>query len=111
MTIPGTPSFSGPGVTGLGAAAADVEIPLGVGSLRNFRVNANGLPDTGTSVSIAVVRNGVPTALSCSIGEGQTACSNLVEIVAVAAGDRLSVSFTPTGDVPLGLTYSIELHP
>ena len=93
-----TPAFVQPGGTNLDTSANDdfaLPMPF-AGTLRNLygRHNApNG--SLGDHATYTINLNGAPTALTVDVPTGVTGqASNLVNTVAVAAGDRISLTVT-----------------
>lgn len=69
-----------------------IPLPRG-GTLRNFFVRHNAAVGNGTAVTYTVLKNGVATAIAVSLATGAIAqASDLVDTVAVVAGDRVSIS-------------------
>lgn len=82
------------------------------GTLRNLRVRHNA-PGVGGSVTYAVRRNGVTTALSCSLTAADTIGSDLVNNIPVAAEDLLEIFVTKDaglGASPSDVTATLEFN-
>jgi len=67
------------------------------GTSSNFYANVATAPGAGTSWAFTLVKNGVDTAITCTIADAATSCSDLVNTVALAPGDTYSVKSAPTG--------------
>ena len=84
-------------------AEAIVSVP---GIIKNLRVLLNGIPGAGKWWDFHLMVNGVATALSVLINNPDTSGSNLVNEVAVAAGDTVCIRAEPTD----GVTNSQIVH-
>ncbi|MGI5862879.1 MAG: hypothetical protein ACOX6T_12580 [Myxococcales bacterium] len=77
------------------------------GVIRGFRVNA-GTPSDGSVGSgdvFVVMKNGSDTAITCSLGPGETNAADVTNAVAVSAGDTIEVKVTRIGS---GITSPAE---
>ena len=82
------------------------------GTLRNLRVRHNIPAGNGQPIVYTVRINGVATLLSVSLASNVADGANLVNSVAVVAGDLIDVEVTKAGDVaasPLGIDAVMEL--
>jgi hypothetical protein len=89
-------------VSGSNASEALVQQPMPVaGTLKNFTIRLDAALSGGTSIAYTVRRNGVATALTCTITTASAAvtCSDVTHTVAFAAGDLISIGTTRTGNV------------
>ena len=70
------------------------------GDLYNLRIVLNAAPGAGTSYIFALEVNGTASALTCTIADTATSCSDTTNIKTVIPGDdvaiKLTVSGTPT---------------
>jgi hypothetical protein len=86
----------------------NTNIPVSSGTAHKLFVNVGPAPlGAGSSVSLTLRRNGVDTALSCSVAEGETTCSNLVDVVSFADGDLFSVRYNEVGNPNSRIRFSI----
>ena len=69
------------------------------GALTSLRVNLSDAPGVGQSRSFTVNKNGSPTALSCTILDAATTCSDTVNSATFAAGDTAVLVHTKSGAV------------
>ena len=67
------------------------------GTLKNLYVDLPAAPGAGASRTFTVRKNGVPTALTCTIADPATSCSDTVNTVSFAAGDTAVLQQTPSG--------------
>jgi hypothetical protein len=67
------------------------------GSLSQLRVELTAPPGAGASYTFTLMLNGVATALSVTIAGGVTAGSDLVNVINVIAGNRVSIRCVPAG--------------
>jgi hypothetical protein len=82
------------------------------GTLRNLRVRHNVVGGTAVVITYTVRKNGVATALAMALAANASAGSDLVNSVAVVAGDRLDIEVTKAvlgGASPNDITASLEL--
>ncbi len=93
------------------STAARTIVPY-AGRFSNLRVIRNATPGAGTSVTYTLRVNGVNSALTCTMGNGPTTASDLVNSVAVAAGDSVEIIGTISG-APGGspTKCTVELRP
>lgn len=77
------------------------------GVIRGFRVNAGTPPDgsVGSGDVFVVMKNGSDTAITCSLGPGETNAADATNAVAVSAGDTIEVKVTRIGS---GITSPAE---
>jgi hypothetical protein len=76
----------------------NTSLPVSSGSARKLFVNVGTPLDAGASVTLTLRQNGADTALTCTVGEGESTCSNVVDEVAFADGDLLSVRYNEVGN-------------
>ncbi len=90
-----TPAFVAPGGTAADPSANDffaLPMPF-AGTLRNLYGRHNEASGDGANAVYTIVLNGAPTALSVAVPTGAIGqASNLVDAVAVVAGDRVSLT-------------------
>jgi hypothetical protein len=78
-------------------SAVDQAMP-GAGTISSLYVRLSAAPGAGTSYAFFVRRNGVDTALTCTVSGTAMGCSDLVNSVAFSAGDLISVRSAPTSN-------------
>jgi hypothetical protein len=78
-------------------AAVDQAMPA-AGTISNLRVRLSGAPGAGTSYTFLVRKNGVDTAVTCTVSGTATECSDLANSIAFSAGDLISVRSEPTSN-------------
>lgn len=83
--------YSVPGVLNSNRRAL-VSVPVSAAVVSNLQVQAGG----PVYATVTVLRNGVPTSLSCTLTETK-ACTNNVNTEVFADGDEISFRFTRTG--------------
>ncbi len=66
------------------------------GTLRNLYVDLPTAPGVGESRTFTVRKNGAPTALTCTIADLATSCSDTVNTVSYTAGDTAVLQHTPS---------------
>lgn len=80
-------------------SAAQQGVPVG-GTLSELRVRLDGspgFPGSWKSYTITVRKNGVSTAVSCTIQDAAVSCSDESDTVTFVADDLISISVTPSG--------------
>lgn len=87
-----------PGFLGLfhisAATESGVQFPMPAGTVRQLRVRvptAAGGAGSGNTWRFTVHKNGSPTAVTCTIFEIASSCSDLVNDAPFAAGDLISL--------------------
>lgn len=82
------------------------------GELANLRVISSAVAVGGTNKDVLTVfKNGVATALTCTIAAAGTTCSDTTNGVAVAAGDYIQFQFvTATSDTAANVSASVGLY-
>jgi hypothetical protein len=86
-------------------ANQNVPVSSGTASKLVMAVSANlGATETAT---LTIRRNGVNTALTCTIPSGSSTCSNLVSSEAFANGDLLSILYNEVNGPNVRVKYSI----
>jgi len=61
----------------------------------------------GESVTVTLRKNAVDTALICTVGVGSSSCTNLVNSVSFADGDRLSFRYNETGNTNTRTSFTV----
>jgi hypothetical protein len=82
----------------------NVPVSSGTASKLVFTVSA---ALTGATATITVRQNGSDTALTCTIPDGGSSCTNLVDSVTFADGDLLSLRYNETNNPNVRIKYSI----
>ena len=81
-----------------GATLSDREgLVATAGTLARLRVKLDTAPGAGTSYTFALMLNGAPSALSCTVSGTSTGCTDTTNAVAVAAGDPVAIRSVPAG--------------
>jgi hypothetical protein len=83
------------------------DIPVSSGTASKLVMRVGGVLGAGTTATLTVRRNGVNTALTCTIPSGSDTCSNLVNSEAFADGDLLSILYNETGGPNTRVKYTI----
>lgn len=81
------------------------------GLLRNLRVRHNSPAGNGNNVVYTLRLNGTPTSLAATLASTATDGSDLVDSIAVTAGDLLDIIVTKaagTGSAPRDVTATVE---
>ena len=73
------------------------------GTIQSLRVTVNVAPGAGTSYQFTVRQNATDTALTCSIADSSTSCTDSSSTVAVVGGDLLSLEASPA-NTPASVT-------
>ena len=103
--------YTGPSVPIMSPNPARVWIPAIAGTLGTLQVTTDEVIDTGTITTITVAVNGLDTAITCSITDGNSGCTDAVNTVVIAEGDRVAVRLEQIGpDIPIRLNYSFTLQ-
>jgi hypothetical protein len=92
--------FMGMFVSGSSTTEAQVQQPMPVaGTLKNFTIRLDAVLSGGTSITYTVRKNGVATALTCTITTASAAvtCSDVTHTASFAAGDLISIGSARSG--------------
>src|SRR5438094_10251743 len=57
------------------------------GSLSRLHIRLTAAPGAGRSYTFALMKNGAATGLTCTVANVATACTDVINAVAIAAGD------------------------
>ena len=90
------------------ATEANANIPLPSGKAGKLVVNLTVAPGTGQSATLRIRRNGVNTALTCTVSGTATTCSDTVDSVTFNDGDLLSVLYSETGAAASRVRFAFE---
>ena len=89
------------------ATLGNADIPVSSGTASKLIVNAS--PTGGDTATVVLYKNGVATALTCTINSGGTNCTDMSNSVTFADGDLLAIRYDetggPTSRVKLSLLY------
>jgi len=85
----------------------NTNLPVSSGSASKLIVNVGSTLGAGSSVALTLRRNGIDTALSCTVAEGESTCTNLVDSVAFADGDLLSIRHNESGNPNSRVRFTI----
>lgn len=82
------------------------------GELANLRVFSSAVAVGGTNKDVLTVfKNGVATAITCTIAAAAATCSDITHSVAAAAGDTISFQFvTATSDTAANISATVGLY-
>lgn len=79
---------------------ANVKVPAPASTtLSNLSINLSAAPGTGNSVAFTVRDNAANTALTCTISNSATTCSDTTHSAVIAQNDLLTISIVPTGTI------------
>ncbi len=93
------------------SSEAEVQTPLCAGTLKKFVINVIANPYTEGSVVITIRKNGADTALTLTVGFGDTGIYTIASDVAVADNDLIAVKIDPTScDEQYGFNYNFRLE-
>jgi len=85
---------------GMGWASGDTNVlqvmPTG-GNISSLRIKLNAAPGAGKSYAFVLMVNNVASALTCTVSGTDTTAQDTANVVAVVAGDTVSLRCTPTG--------------
>jgi hypothetical protein len=84
----------------------NVNVPVSSGTASKLVFNVSSAL-SGATATITVRKNGANTTLTCTIPDGGSSCTDLVNTVAFADGDLLSLSYTETNNPNVRIKYSI----
>jgi hypothetical protein len=90
-------NFLIPWGTTTNATETNANVPLPAGTARNLVVSLTAGPGTGQSATLTIRKNGVSTALACSVSGTGTTCTDTADSVTFSAGDLLSILYNETG--------------
>jgi hypothetical protein len=90
----------------VGTNHVDVPVSSGTSEKLVLRVSANLA--VGTSATLTLRKNHANTALTCTIGAGQSTCTDLAHQIAFGDGDTLSIRYNETGTPNVRVTYSLQ---
>ena len=81
------------------------------GTVKSLYVEIDGAPDTGVGTQeyvVTVRQNTAGTALTCTISEAATTCSDVSNSFTVVAGDVITVEYVPSASAPTarGVNYN-----
>ena len=90
-------------------ASLKADVPLPAGAASKLRVRLTAAPGGAGVVTVTVRKNGVNTALTCSVVGSTTTCQDEVAAVVFADGDRLSIFYTESsGSASARISWSIR---
>jgi hypothetical protein len=85
----------------------NVNVPVSSGVASKLFLNVATNLAAGTTATLTLRKNGVNTALTCTIPVGSSSCSDLVNSVAFVNGDLLSIQYAETGNPDRRIKYTI----
>jgi len=89
-------------------ANSNLAVPSGTAS--KLVVNLSVAPGGGGSATVTIRKNGVNTALSCTVADTATTCSNAVGSVSFADGDLLSILYSESGAAGSRVRFGFEYN-
>jgi len=94
-----------------GETSTPMIVPI-PGTAKNMRCSINTALGSGKSWAIALRKNAISSALTCTIADTATTCSDLTDTVTFVAGDTTNWLITPTS-LPAGtiIRCSLEFDP
>lgn len=109
-------SVSGQGTSWNATEATRQAIIPTAGTFSNFYVSLETAPDNGVgtqSNTWTIKKNGVATAVTCTISEAAKTCSDTSNSFAVVAGDKIAIDMTVTGTstTSVGQGWGIKFAP
>lgn len=114
LTSTSTTQFISPfgGIAPGNNEASSHHIAPAAGTVQNLEVRLDTAPGAGTSYQFTFRQELADTALTCTVSDTDTTCSDASSTVAISAGDRLSVEVTPTGGPqPTRVSFVLEFIP
>lgn len=87
---------------------ANAEVAVPSGTAARLVVNLTTAPGVGASATVTIRKNNIDTALSCTVAEMVTICSNMADSVLFADGDLLSVLYTESGAAGSRVRFGFE---
>jgi hypothetical protein len=85
------------GVFANAEASAQQIVPL-AGTLSKFYVHLSGSPGNGRSFSFFVRVDGADTAVTCTVADANTSCSDTTHSVAINAGSLIAIRAAGAGN-------------
>lgn len=92
----GTNFFLMPWGTTTSATEANMSIPMQSGTAKKLMVSLTTAPGATGSATLTIRKNGVDTALSCTVSGTATTCSNTSTSVSFNDGDLVSIHYAET---------------
>jgi hypothetical protein len=105
--------YMGPG-NGADTTLANVEVPVSAGTLTELLVQSDRNPGSpggvaGSYTFVLCVNENCSTALTCTMTDPTTSCSDTTDSVSVNDGDRIAiVGLATTGSNTADIAYSLE---
>ncbi len=84
----------------------NTNIPVSAGTASKLLVNVGTPLGAGSSITLTLRRNGVDTALTCTVAAGESTCANSAEVVFVD-GDLFSVRYNEVGNPNSRIRFSV----
>lgn len=89
----------------------DAPLPT-AGVFSKLRVRTSTAPTSGKSYAFTLLKNGVDTAVTCTISDTATDCNDASNSVTFAADDLIALKSVPSGTPSAGLvTFGLEWNP
>ncbi len=106
----GTNNFLIPWGSTTNATEANANVPLPSGKASKLVVSLTVAPGAGQSATVTIRKNGVNTALTCTVSGTATTCSDLVNSVTFSNGDLLSVLYAEAGAAASRIRFAFEYN-
>jgi hypothetical protein len=101
VTTNASDSYVAYGENLISGTEGDVEMPFPhSGTMSNLQVYLTTAPGAGNSWTLTVDVNGTATALTCTIANAATSCTDS-SLVTITAGDLIDLRVTPVGSPAL----------
>jgi hypothetical protein len=85
----------------------NVNVPVSSGTASKLILVVSPALGVGQTATLTLRQNGADTALTCTIAASASSCTDLVDSVAFADGDLLSLRYNETGNPNARIKYSI----
>ncbi|HVF60960.1 MAG TPA: collagen-like protein [Thermoanaerobaculia bacterium] len=92
------------------ATQDNANVPLPSGTASNLVVNLTVAPGSGGSATITIRRNGVNTALTCTVSDSLRTCANTASSVTFSDGDLLSILYTEAGAAAARIRFGFQYN-
>jgi len=106
----GSSGFLMPWGTTVSPTEANVNVPLPSGTASKLVVSLTAAPSPGGSVTIRIRKNGSNTALTCTVSDTTTTCTDLVNSVTFSDGDLLSIFYAKANAATARIRFAFEYN-
>ena len=105
------PLYAAPSVPESSFIENRVRLPLPAGTLSALRVRSGENSFVGSTVTVTVRVDGVPTGMTCSITGASDSCDDFVNSVVIVDDQTLALELVQIGNsVPTRITYSLRFQ-